>query len=435
MKQTKFSKLENNYYYGISRLFWHIIIGLGALAIISGIAVLIWSQIPASKNKVVKEEAPFKKAYPKPVGVSLNELKSLLPKGKEELEKEKNNVTEILGNRNTDFEVVEDEVVERDTVGLSKFNTQIDALKRLIPVQQNLSIWEGQGYYYFMNSRDERLYKRNKATHLRLWKSTSKGFENEFIKKTDGQKYNLKSYTDKAILLTSYNNFLKNVDKKNRAPLLNDLVRFYSKKGLNEATTIIETIAKTIKSIDSKEQIEAFNVLERFSRHNPSDGLGLVTFEQGILHNFEVNQRLNIIKTINKEYSNNYDFQLAAIIDNTKQFIPMLSSFKGNQQPVALQKFYILFKSKNRNRDTQIQRINNQYQSDIRDVDLKYQNDLVQAESNYAVKKVKKSNMKWASLKSMAYGLGVVLLISLILLILSMIRNVNRLAEAMLKKQ
>ncbi len=41
--------------------------------------------------------------------------------------------------------------------------------------------------------------------------------------------------------------------------------------------------------------------------------------------------------------------------------------------------------------------------------------------------------MKLLSYQSIGYGLGVVLLISLILLVLSMIRNVNRLAEAMLE--
>jgi len=440
MNQNKFSKLENNYYYGISRVFWHIIIGLGSLAIIGGIAILVWSQIPPSKDKVVKENTPTKKSYPKPTGVSLSELMSTLPKG-EELTKVKNAITKVSNQTNIPTGNNDIPELKIDTIGLSKLNKQIDVLKTLVPYSENKTLWEGQGHYVFKGEtrdkrmRNERMFKRTRSEGLRSWVFSSKSIDIEFIEITDKQ--SLKSYTDKTILLTSYNNLLKNINKEKRASLLkNNLLDFYkNKKGLSKSVAVIESISKIIKLIDSEEQITAFKVLENFSRHNPNDGLGLQKFQESILQNFEINQRLNIINTINNEYTKNYDFQLGAIIDNTKQFIPMLPSLKGDQQPVALKNFYKLFKSKNRNRDQQIQQIDNEFNALLIDNENQYLHDLAEAEANFVLKEGKKKTMKALSYESMAYGLGVVLLISLILLVLSMIRNVNRLAEAMLKNQ
>jgi uncharacterized membrane protein YqjE len=56
---------------------------------------------------------------------------------------------------------------------------------------------------------------------------------------------------------------------------------------------------------------------------------------------------------------------------------------------------------------------------------------LTKANIKYQLEKSKKSTFREMSYESMAGGFAAVLLISLILLILSMIRNVNRLAEAM----
>jgi len=431
MEQNKFSRLENNYYYGISRVFWHIIIALGSLAIITGIAVLIWSQIPASQNKVVKANPPTKKSYPKPVGVSLNELMNTLPKGAE-LTKVKNDITKIVEVRNITTEIVEE--ISRDTIGLSRFNTQIGVLKIIIPVSENISLWKGQGKYVYKNGvKGEKMFKKTRNESLREWVFTSKGIEQRFIDNTDRKK--LKSYFDKAALLSSYNNLLKNTNVKNRVPLLKDnLIYFYSnKKGLSKSINIIETISNTIKLINSKEQLNAFWTLKQFINNNPKDGIDLQEFQQGILNKFELSQRLNVIKTINKEYIRYYNNKLASIIENTGQFIPMLSSFKGDQQPVALKNFYHLYRNKNGNRNQQIQQIENEFESEKQKNIVQYQKSLAQAKANLILRQQKKSSMKSLSYKSMAYGLGVVLFISLILLVLSMIRNVNRLAEAMLK--
>jgi len=429
MKQNKFSKLENNYYYGISRVFWHIIVGLGSLAIIGGIAVLVWSQIPASERKTVKEEAPLKINYPEPVAVTLDEIKRLLPKG-DELIKQKDEVTQI--NEVTNHEPKKERIY-RDTVGLSFFYAQINNLKKILPISENKALWQGEGKYV-MSARDAKIYKKTKDNSLKRWVKTSEGFETRFIESTDK---NFKSYSDKAKLLSSYNNLLKSVANNNRVAFLNSkLFSFHRyRNDLQKSISTVDTISKILSLVNSTEQVSAFDILEKFIRNNPNDGFGLVNFEQSILNKFQKNQRLNIIKTINNEYLNNYDNQLSLIIDNTEQFIPMSSNFKGDQQPVALKYFYRLFKNKNGDRDYQIREIDNAYNAKLANIEADYQKNLVQAKVDLALKKEKKMKMKSLSYKSMAYGLGVVLLISLILLVLSMIRNVNRLAEAILQNK
>lgn len=432
MKQTKFSKLENTYYYGISRVFWHIIIGLASLAIIIGIGALIWSQIPPSEQSIEMDSKPIKQSYPDPIAVSLTELKNSLPKG-EKLKEEKDNITKVDDSTIERGNIRED-IPIRDTTGISNFKVQIGILKTLIPVIENNLIWNGSGrYVYRGGSRGEKMFKKTKNESLREWKSTSDGFVKLFTYKTDKQ--NLKSYTEKTRLLNSYNKLLKNIHKSNRSSIVkNHLINFYSNNtGLNKSIEIIESITRIIKNIDVKEQNDTFGVLRNFANNNPRDGIGLQNFQESIITKFEYSQRLNIIKTINKEYIYFYNNELAIIIENTNQFVPMVVNFKGDQQPVALKNFYSLYRNKNGNRNAQIQTIEANHKNQIREIENKYQQDLANAKAEYLSKQENKRGLKSLSLKSMGIGLGVVLLISLILLILSMIRNINKLAEAMLE--
>ena len=57
----------------------------------------------------------------------------------------------------------------------------------------------------------------------------------------------------------------------------------------------------------------------------------------------------------------------------------------------------------------------------------------MEAEANHLIKKEKKSFWRSKSIQGIGVALGTILIITVILLLLSMIRNVNKLAEAMLE--
>lgn len=46
MKQKYFSKLENKYYYGISRTFWHFFTAIAVVCFVVGVVMIGWSYIP-----------------------------------------------------------------------------------------------------------------------------------------------------------------------------------------------------------------------------------------------------------------------------------------------------------------------------------------------------------------------------------------------------
>ena len=64
MKQKYFSKLENKYYYGISRTFWHFFTAIAVVCFLVGVVMIGWSYIPPSKDKVEKAPLPQKETYP-----------------------------------------------------------------------------------------------------------------------------------------------------------------------------------------------------------------------------------------------------------------------------------------------------------------------------------------------------------------------------------
>jgi len=126
MKHSKLSRLENKYYYNVSRYFWHIIIALSLLAIAGGVLTYFWSLVPPSKPTVVKAPAPQKQAYPALKKVALQDILDKLPKQKKnkpappEPKPEEKETQEDTGL----FE--EEQVVTQiDSAALKHFNTAI----------------------------------------------------------------------------------------------------------------------------------------------------------------------------------------------------------------------------------------------------------------------------------------------------------------------
>jgi hypothetical protein len=140
---------------------------------------------------------------------------------------------------------------------------------------------------------------------------------------------------------------------------------------------------------------------------------------------------LQFIKKIQKQYKYKYNNKLDALIEATNQFLPYVKQIENDKQSLALEIFYRLYYENNKERSKEIQTIENQYKMELASWEAQYQAALTKANIKYQLEKSKKSTLREMSYESMAGGFVAVLLISLILLILSMIRNVNRLSEAM----
>jgi hypothetical protein len=362
MKQSKLSILENKYYYGASRYFWHIIIALSLFSIIGGVAVYLWSVIPPSKDEVTKGVAPQKQKYPEMKKVSFQDIINSLPKKKSDIKE-----TSIENEQIEDpEEYLDTEVYNKvDTVALSRFNKQIKQTKKLIPDTVFSTFWQDQYKYYFDSKRNEKMFKKTHNPLLRKRKIFKKGFKLRFVEITD--RNGLTDYNDKADLLESTNLLMQYLDMSNRISFINNVSYYIPIKqmGSNAINQKFEAIGSVLSKISPDLQLKIYNILWNFIRKNPNDGVNLVKYEADIIGNFALQNRLQFIKKIQKQYKYKYNNKLDALIEATNQFLPYVKQIENDKQSLALEIFYRLYYENNKERSKEIQTIENQYKMEL----------------------------------------------------------------------
>jgi len=142
LKSTYFTQVENKYVFNVSRIFWHIFIFIGTLAIVLGIFLFLYGLIPPFKKHVEKSATPTKQAYPNAITVSLSDLKleEIKPVKKEIAEKESEIVPETPMVDNTK---------KIDPAELD-YQNSLKILQKLLPAK---------GHYEYPLQNGERLYK------------------------------------------------------------------------------------------------------------------------------------------------------------------------------------------------------------------------------------------------------------------------------------
>lgn len=73
MKLQVLENFEENFYFRTSHLFWHLLAGIGGLALLAGVLVFFWGLTPSFKPGVKRT------IYPAPVQVSAAEIKTANP--------------------------------------------------------------------------------------------------------------------------------------------------------------------------------------------------------------------------------------------------------------------------------------------------------------------------------------------------------------------
>ena len=131
-----------------------------------------------------------------------------------------------------------------------------------------------------------------------------------------------------------------------------------------------------------------------------------------------------------REYYNYYNNNLNAFIESTDNFIKMLPQLPSDNQVEALRIYYKYYRHNNNERSRKIREIDRAYSQALRKWESDYQNELRRAESEFYAKKQKKRFYRSWSLKGILSAFASILILTLIVLIVSMIRNVNRLTEA-----
>ncbi len=429
MKQSFLSALENKYYYAVSRYFWHLVIALGILGIGAGILVYFWTLVPPKKQEVVKQAYPPKPEYPQLKEVSLEDIIRALPKKKIKKTTPVSTQTEEDYTPNNYQE--EQEVVSIDSAALATFNRSLGQTKKLIAVENNKNFWEDTYVKKFNSERDKKMYKKTHDPSLYKLVLNHPGFKTRFINFTDNQKIN--SYYDKADLLDTYNLLLQHLDSLNRIKFIDriGLKLPVRKLGTKEIYNRLSTISLLVDKVPAKEQLQLFNILWRFIKNNPNDGIPLIKYIADIINQVPYEVRMDFIKNILHEYIAHYNNNLYGLREATNHFMDKINNLERDRVPLALKIYYKLYRKNNRERARQIAQIDHDYNQKITTIDNEYQNALAQAQADYMQAKYQKQSWRQWSYKGIFAGFVSLLLFSLVLLIISMIRNVNRLTEAM----
>ena len=429
MKQSFLSALENKYYYAVSRYFWHLVIALGILGIGAGILVYFWTLVPPKKREIIKQAYPPKPEYPQLKEVSLEDIIRALPKKKIKKTTPVSTQTEEEYTLNNYQE--EQEVVSIDSAALATFNRSLGQTKRLIAVERNKKFWEDTYVKKFNSERDKKMYKKTHDPSLYKLVLNHSGFKTRFINFTDNQK--IKSYYDKADLLDTYNLLLQHLDSLNRIKFIDRIglklpVRKLGSKEINKRLSAISLI---IDKVPAKEQLQLFNILWQFIKNNPNDGIPLIKYLADIINQVPYEVRMDFIKNILNEYIAHYNNNLYGLRESTNHFMDKINNLERDRVPLALIIYYKIYRKNNRERTRQIEQIDHNYSQSIAAIDRDYQNAMAQAQADFIRANHKKQSWREWSYKGIFTGFVSLLFFSLVLLILSMIRNVNRLTEAM----
>lgn len=431
MKKFRLSDLENKYYYSISRYFWHIVIAIGILAIAGGIITYFWTFVPPSKEKVVKATPPAKPKYPDVETVNIQDVLMRLPQKPPKKTKKTNNVTQYTPEPETYTPPQQTQVVKIDSVALQNFNKELEKTKSFILLATNPKFWEDVYKYSFDTPRDKKMYKKNHNPKLRKQKLVKPGFRQRFIRFTDNN--GLKKYSDKTNLLAAYNTLLKQFAVDNRISFINNIALKLSLKkiGINTINLRYNAMGSAINNVAPDKQFPLYNTLWRFIRSNPNDGIALTKYIGDHLSKIAYESKYKFVNNVLNEYNRHYNNDLAQLEEATNQFLSFIDRIPGVQQANALKIHYEIFTRNNLDRTRSINQINNDYNKLLARLDKEYINKKMQAESVFNHKKSEKRNLRMWSYKTIGAAFAVVLIISLFLLILSMIRNINRLTEAM----
>jgi hypothetical protein len=372
--------IENKVLFVVSRYFWHIITTFAILAIIGGILCFLYSLTPVFKSSPVKEN------YPAAENVSKEEvLTALAPKNKPQSQKQ------------TAQRGALEETASANAEGFERYLAKLAELTELVPdikkVQQNCleySYWYGCSRYA--------LDTTNRVTSAL-------------------DKLQISDYGSRVQLVDIYIKIASNYEKKNRFNSLNAALNMGTEnfsKYLADLTVLhkADSVFKPNINLLKKNA----NLLEK----NPNDGKPLLQYIIQSAPSFSDSVWQDFASYMVDSYKGFKQFQTQK--EYTDGFLSMAKEFEASQQISALKKYYDLLGEKNDAREQKIQ-----------EIDSKYASDLANAESEYEGKKSGQNAIRVKSAIVIGGAIVTIAFFALVLVILSIQRNVAKLLKAQAK--
>ncbi|MBZ0200111.1 MAG: hypothetical protein K8H86_09605 [Ignavibacteriaceae bacterium] len=394
MKSKFLTTLEEKFVFKISQYFWHVFIGLAALAVIAGIGFLLWGILPASKTNVDKEP------YPPVEQVTLDELKG---------EKQVAQTTPVVQQP-----VVETSKNIDATEGFDDYNKSAAELERLIPPE--LYSWNNIGHWYYPYGESYYLYYKNTsyAENYREWRVDQLGITEQLDQIFSN--LNTTTFAEKKQLLDAYNNSVKNFAEDKRIYVLR-IIFNVAKADVPSTISTINLLTGTVKLL-GKDAYRDLDDLVSFSNNNPNDGISFIEYVNSVLGKFDQSIRGEILAVFIRNYYSNYDNRFSEQKQATDLFLMYLPKIESKEQANLLKKYYRLMVNKNRERNRA-----------IRNIESNYEQMLQQAEIEYQTNVLKKVEFRLRGLYGVAAGIGVIAFIALLLVLLSIQRYLKSINE------
>lgn len=382
MKLSFLESFEEKFYFKTSHYFWHLLTGLGGLALVIGVLVLLWGIIPSFKPGVKKPK------YPDTVKVTAEEIQTIIhpaPKTTDE------------AATTTDKEKPAEEAKTIDPAEKA-YLAAIDSMKRLLPPEKYR--WESRGHW-------ERGWYRNR------WVVDSYGIEDRL--KTVYNNTNADNFTTQKQLLDAYIALIALFPEENRYSVLRAALD-YSKGDVSTTVSNTELLKASVKnySTDNADFIEA---LATFGRKNPRDGQAFIEYSNSIMPKFDQEIKSTMLSTLISSYYKHFNL-IERQQEATDLFLGMLDQFKPEDQSKALAEYYRLYVGKNYERSQKVAELERQYEYDQE-----------HAESVLAQKKAKNAGYRILGLKTIGSSIVFIAFVALFLVLLSIQRNVKMLRD------
>lgn len=385
MKSQLLENFEEKFYFKTSHLFWHLLSGLGGLALLGGVFIFLWGLTPSMKPDVKKP------AYPAPIQVSAGEIKQQLAPAVR--------ANEVTAQTTNNSPPAKREATSTPTDSTMRaYLASYDSLKTLLPPAKFR--WQTVGHW-------------EQTWWERKWVVDALGIDDRL--QSAYEKANARNPVAATQLLNAYCALLALFPVEQRLQVFRGAVEF-TKDDLATSLQNISLLRETVKNF-STGNADFIETLAAFGKKNPRDGRRFIEYANTILPKFDAFARPATLKTLVNSYYNYFN-DIAKQEEATNLFVPMLAEFESGQQAKALGEYYQLYRDRNYAREQEIAALESQYQGELN-----------AAEMVVAEKRAKKSTLRAWSWKIMAGSFITVAFLALFLVLLSIQRNIKMMRE------
>ncbi|MEK7726812.1 MAG: hypothetical protein AAB354_00295 [candidate division KSB1 bacterium] len=393
MKQQILEQAEERFYFKTSHLFWHVLTGLGGLALIGGILIYLWGITPSIKPGVTKP------VYPSPIKVEASEIiqriKPPAPASQSSTQTPTNHTETPAAPTQTQTVAIIDSAARA-------YQVAMDSLKALLP--PNYYSWETVGHW-------------EQQWYTRRWVVEAYGINDKL--NAAYQKVNASGYGPVTQLLNAYIALVAPYPVRQRLSALEAAIEI-SKEDVATSVANVQLLQAAVPHF-STGATDYLHALAAFGQRNPRDGRTFIQYVSAIAPKFESLERKNMLRVMIESYYSYFN-DVGRQQEATNLFVEMLPSFSTADQAKAMGEYYQVFVQRNSERERQ-----------IRELDVQYQSELSLAEEVLAQKKANKARLRSLAWRVVAGSVAAIAFIALFLVLLSIQRNLRQLRELAIK--